>query len=93
MSEIKLDKIKERIQQKIKQRQTLDDRDLMELIILPLTYKGKEQQRKAAREAVLLAKEIEDEKVQEMALAGILSFSDKIIDEKLANEIRRSFLV
>lgn len=26
--------------------------------------------------------------MQEMALAGILSFSDKIIDTKLANEIR-----
>lgn len=89
LSEIESDKVKERIQQKIKRRQLLDDRDLMELIILPLTYKGKEQQRKAAQEAVLLAKEIEDENIQEMALAGILSFSDKIIDEKLANEIRR----
>ena len=61
----------------------------MELIILPLTYKGKENQQKAAYEAVNLAKEIGDESVQEMALAGILSFSDKIIDKKLANEIRR----
>lgn len=28
--------------------------------------------------------------MQEMVLAGILSFSDKIIDKELANEIRRS---
>lgn len=56
---------------------------------LTLTYKGKENQRKAAYEAVHLAKEIEDEGLQEMALAGILSFSDKIIDKVLANEIRR----
>ena len=56
---------------------------------LPRTYKGKGNQRTAAQEAVLLAKEIEDETMQEMALAGILSFSDKIIDKKLANEIRR----
>lgn len=41
--------------------QPLDDRDLMELIILPLTYKGKENQRRVAREAINLAIEIESE--------------------------------
>lgn len=89
LSEISSTEVRQRIQQKIQQKQPLDDKDLMELIILPLTYKGKENQQRAAREAVDLAKEIEDENVQEMALAGILSFSDKIIDKKLANEIRR----
>ena len=89
LSEISSEEVKRRIQHKIEQREPLDDKDLMELIILPLTYKGKENQQKAAHEAVDLAKEIEDESVQEMALAGILSFSDKIIDQKLANEIRR----
>lgn len=89
LSEIPSEEVKSRIQRKIEQKQPLDDRDLMELIILPLTYKGKESQRKAAYEAVDLAKEIEDEGMQEMALAGILSFSDKIIDKELANEIRR----
>ena len=89
LSEISSEKVKMRIQHKIEQREPLDDKDLMELIILPLTYKGKENQQRAAHEAVDLAKEIQDESVQEMALAGILSFSDKIIDQKLANEIRR----
>lgn len=89
LSEIPSEEVKSRIQRKIEQKQPLDDRDLMELIILPLTYKGKENQRQAAHEAVNLAKEIEDEGMQEMALAGILSFSDKIIDKELANEIRR----
>lgn len=89
LMEIPSEEVKIRIQQKIEQKLPLDEKDLMELIILPLTYKGKENQQKAAHEAVYLAKEIEDETVQEMALAGILSFSDKIIDKKLANEIRR----
>lgn len=89
LSEISSEEVKTRIQRKIEKKQPLDDRDIMELIILPLTYKGKEKKRKAAQDAVNLAKEIEDESVQEMALAGILSFSDKIIDKKLANEIRR----
>ena len=89
LMEIPSEEVKIRIQQKIEQKLPLDEKDLMELIILPLTYKGKENQQRAAHEAVYLAKEIEDETVQEMALAGILSFSDKIIDKKLANEIRR----
>ena len=87
--EIASEEVKARIQKKIYEKRTLDERDLMELIVLPLTYKGKENQRNAAQEAVLLAKEIENEAMQEMALAGILSFSDKIIDKKLADEIRR----
>ena len=87
--EIASEEVKARIQKKTHEKQMLDERDLMELIVLPLTYKGKQNQRTAAQEAVLLAKEIEDETMQEMALAGILSFSDKIIDKKLANEIRR----
>ena len=87
--EIASEEVKARIWKKIQERQMLDERDLMELIVLPLTYKGKQNQKNAAQEAVLLAKEIEDETMQEMALAGILSFSDKIIDKKLANEIRR----
>ena len=89
LCEIASEEVKARIEKKIKQKESLDDRDLMELIILPLTYKGKENQRKVAYEAVTLAKEIEDELFQEMALAGILSFSDKIIDKKLAEEIWR----
>ena len=89
LMEIQSEEVKARIQQKIKKNQPLDEKDLMELIILPLTYKGKKKQQKETREAVNLAKEIKDEAVQKMALAGILSFSDKIIDIKLANEIRR----
>ena len=87
--EIASEEVKARIQKNIHKKKTLDERDLMELIVLPLAYKGRENQRNAAQEAVLLAKEIEDEVMREMALAGILSFSDKIIDKKLANEIRR----
>lgn len=87
--ELASEEVKARIQKKVQEKTPLDERDLMELIVLPLTYKGKEKQRSAAQEAVNITKEIEDEAMQEMALAGILSFSDKIIDKKLANEIRR----
>lgn len=88
LSEISPEEVKMRIQDKIEQKEPLENRDLMELIILPLTYKGKENQQKAVYEAVDLVKGIEDESVQVKALAGILSFSDKIIDKKLASEVR-----
>lgn len=88
LSKISAEEVKMRIKHKIEQKEPLEDRDLMELIILPLTYKGKERQQKAVYETVDLAKEIEDESVQVKALAGILSFSNKIIDKKLASEVR-----
>lgn len=58
LSEISSEEVKVRLQHKIEQKQSLDERDLMELIVLPLTYRGKERQQKAAHEAVDLAKEI-----------------------------------
>lgn len=64
LSEISPEEVKMRIQDKIEQKEPLENRDLMELIILPLTYKGKENQQKAVYEAVDLAKGIEDESVQ-----------------------------
>lgn len=56
--ELASEEVKERIQKKVQEKKALDERDLMELIVLPLTYKGKEKQRSAAQEAVNIAKEI-----------------------------------
>ena len=89
LQDIPSEEVKKRIQGKLDANEPLDERDLMELIVLPLTYKGKDRQRQAAREAVELAKHIKDDAMQTKALAGILSFADKVIDNKLANEIRR----
>ena len=88
LNRIPSEEVKMRIRDKIERKEPLEDRDLMELIILPLTYKGKEAQQRAVYEAVDLAKRIEDESVQVKAVAGILSFSDKIIDKKLADKVR-----
>ena len=52
----------------------------MKLIILPLTYKGKEKKRQAVKEAVELAKQIVDKEEKTFVLSGILVFADKIID-------------
>ena len=66
---------------------TLDD-ELMKLIILPLTYKGKEKKRQAVKEAVELAKQIADKEEKTFVLSGILVFADKIIDTETAKYIK-----
>ena len=66
---------------------TLDD-ELMKLIILPLTYKGKEKKRQAVKEAVELAKQIVDKEEKTFVLSGILVFADKIIDTETAKYIK-----
>ncbi len=60
----------------------------MKLIILPLTYKGKEKKKQAVKEAVELAKKIVDKEEKTFVLSGILVFADKIIDSETAKYIK-----
>lgn len=55
---------------------------------LPLTVKGKEEKRALAEETVRLAQEIQDEEQRMQALAGILTFADKILDKEYAKRIK-----
>ncbi|MCI9614827.1 MAG: hypothetical protein HFG93_06660 [Dorea sp.] len=50
--------VREEIREKLAQGLPLSDDELMKLIILPLTYKGKEKKKQAVKEAVELAKRI-----------------------------------
>ena len=60
----------------------------MELMILPLTVKGKKEKQPVIISAVELAKRIADRKQALEALAGILTFSDKLIDEAYKRQIK-----
>ena len=66
----------------------MSDEELMEFIVLPLTYKGTEAKQEAVKDAVELAKQIEDREEQTFLLSGILVFADKIIDSETAKYIR-----
>ena len=72
------------------QNEHLDDRELMEFIILPLSYRTKAEKQKKIQETVRLATQIQDRSQQLFTLAGILAFTDKVIDRKTANKIRRA---
>ena len=90
LSELDSDGIMERLGGKVERNEMLTDEELMEFIILPLSYRKKEEKEKRIQEAVDLAARIQDRGQQVFTLAGILAFTDKIIDRETANKIRRA---
>lgn len=82
------EKVYSKIQYKVENRETLNDDEMLEMIVLPLTVKGKEEKRALAEETVRLAQEIQNEEQRMQALAGILTFADKILDKEYAKRIK-----
>ena len=68
--------------------QSITDEVLMHLVLLPLTYKGDEKKQEAIRECVHLARQIPDKGQETFVLAGILTFTDKVINEKTRQYIK-----
>ena len=81
--------IYENIKKKIKCHEKLTDDENMQMIILPLTVKGKQEKQVLLKEIIMLAKEIQNENDRTFIMAGLLTFADKIISSQLAEEIRR----
>ena len=90
LSELDSDGIMERLKGKVERNEMLTDEELMEFIILPLSYRKREEKEKRICETVDLAAKIQDRGQQVFTLAGILAFTDKIIDRETANKIRRA---
>ncbi len=57
-------------------------------MILPLTVKGNQEKQKLIVDAVNMAKKLEDHGQAVRSLAGILTFTDKIIDKKFRDKVR-----
>lgn len=77
-----------RLHEKISRKKRLSEEELMELMILPLTVKGKEEKQEYIVTAVNLAKQLEDGRQMIRVLAGILTFTDKIIDKNFREKIK-----
>ena len=88
LSKIDSEEVVRQVTAKLERGERLSDEELMKLIILPLTYKGKERKEQAVKEAVALAKRIEDGEEKSFVLSGILVFADKIINAKTAKYIK-----
>ena len=89
LSELDSTRIYQKLKMKVEQNKPLDDEELMEFIILPLSYHTKEEKQRKIRETVELAARIQDRSQQLFTLAGILTFTDKLIDQETASRIRR----
>ena len=77
------------LKEKVERNEPLNDEELMEFIILPLSCRKREEKEEKIRESVSLAAQIQDRNQQVFALAGILTFADKLIDMETANKTRR----
>ena len=90
LSELDSHEIFRHLKEKVERNELLDDEEIMELIIQPLSYRKREEKEAQIRETVKLAAQIQDRGQQLFALSGILVFADKVIDMETANKIRRA---
>ncbi|MCR1840135.1 hypothetical protein [Murimonas intestini] len=77
-----------RLKEKVKQDGVLNGEELLELIVLPLTVKGKEAKQELVKNSIELAKCIRDERQMLQALSGIITFTDKVIDKEYAEYVK-----
>lgn len=89
LSELNSREISERLLEKLKNNIPFTEEELMEFIILPLTYKGNEQKNKSIKMAIDMVSQIPDEETRIFILSGIAVFTDKVIKAEYADEIRR----
>ena len=83
--------IKQKLKDKVNRKEPLDMEEQMQLMVLPLTVKGKADKQKLILESVELAKKISDRKQRTQVLAGILTFTDKIIDEDYRSRVKEEW--
>lgn len=88
LSQINSKEVMERLNNKVLNHETLTDEELMEFIILPLTYKGDDDKKKALESSIELAKQLDNEELSVFILTGILVFSDKVIDNETAKKVK-----
>ncbi|MCM1173707.1 MAG: hypothetical protein NC341_01515 [Blautia sp.] len=77
------------IQEKLQSDISLDNNDLMKLIILPLTVPGSEGKQKMLETVAALAEQLQDEEQRIFILSGVIVASDKFIQKEYMKQIRR----
>ena len=89
ISKLPEEEIYQSIKSKLENNEILSDTELMQLIVLPLAGKGNEAKQQIIENVITLTKQIKDETKQIFVLSGVLVTTDKFIDEKYADNIRR----
>ncbi len=89
ISKLPEEEIYQSIKSKLENNGALSDTELMQFIVLPLAGKGKEAKQQIIENVITLTKKNKDEMKQVFVLSGVLVTTDKFIDEKYADNIRR----
>ncbi|NBH33301.1 hypothetical protein D3Z58_06980 [Clostridiaceae bacterium] len=77
-----------RLKEKVSGGEELNVTERMELMILPLTIKGKKEKQEYIQKAIELAKKMEDRRQGAQVTAGILTFTDKVLDPAYAKQVK-----
>lgn len=77
------------IQEKLHSGISLDNDDLMKLVILPLTVPGTEGKQEMLETVVELAEKLQDEEQRIFILSGVVVASDKFIQKEYMEQVRR----
>ena len=77
-----------RLKEKVSGGEELNVTERMELMILPPTIKGKKEKQEYIQKAIELAKKMEDRRQGAQVIAGILTFTDKVLDPAYAKQVK-----
>lgn len=89
LSRLDGDGIFSHIKHKLMNGSPLTDEEIMQLIILPLTKKGREEKHIMLEQVIQLTQTMTEEEQQAFIIAGILVASDKFINANYSWKIRR----
>jgi hypothetical protein len=87
LSELDGDQITADIERKIKAGEPISDKDIMLLIILPLTYREKDRQNKAVERIIDLTDQVPDPVKSGKIMAGMVTFANHIITKEMRTKI------
>ena len=88
LSKFDSDKTYAELKEKVENGSEFSDEDLLRLIILPLTQPDKSRKQKLTEDAVLLAKQINDEEKQMHCIAGIAVAANKFIEKTYYEKLK-----
>jgi hypothetical protein len=76
------------IKDKIASGEALTDDDIMRFIVLPLTQPDTTRKQKLIEDTISLAKQVQDEHQQLFIVAGILTATNKFIDQEYSKSVK-----
>ncbi len=93
LSELDKDLIWKNASDKANSNMDISSEEMMQLIIYPLAFKSREDKQDAIKKVIELVKELQDERKKIFILKCLMVFSDKIIREEDARQIKEVLMM